>query len=271
MPQLADNGQRPRGLEVRCGGASRTSQANALAVGAVPAQESTGARIPLSHSVHRHLRIEIQSYDEMIRRLIPGYEEMVAVAAREATRTSPHRVVDLGAGTGALSEAILQANRSSHVQLIDIDREMLFQARDRLSGCGARVQFTEMSFLEPLPPCGAAVASIALHHVRSITAKRTLYRRIHAAVEPGGAFVNADAAMAADPAKTEAIWRSWIDHMGAHGIDEDGARRHFAQWAEEDTYFTLEEELEAVDDAGFETSCVWRHGPMCVVVGRKPS
>ena len=223
----------------------------------------------MSHSVHRHLRIEVRAYDEMIRRLIPGYEEMLAVAAREATRKSPRLVLDLGAGTGALSQAILLASGLPTVELIDVDGDMLQQAEARLAAFGSRVRFTLASFLDPLPSCGAVAASIALHHVRSLDTKRALYRRIHAALEPGGTLVNADAALAAEPSATEAVWRAWIDHMGVHGIDEESARRHFAQWSEEDTYFPLEEELAAVSGAGFDAECVWRHGPMSVVVGRK--
>ena len=60
-----------------------------------------------THSVRRHLRLEIAAYDETIRRFIPGYEEMLRVAARTLAPLRPGLVIDLGAGTGALSEAIL--------------------------------------------------------------------------------------------------------------------------------------------------------------------
>ncbi|MCY4076835.1 MAG: hypothetical protein OXH04_15545, partial [Acidobacteria bacterium] len=36
-----------------------------------------------THSVRRHLRLEIAAYDETIRHFIPGYEPMLAAAARE--------------------------------------------------------------------------------------------------------------------------------------------------------------------------------------------
>ena len=228
-----------------------------------------GQAYPLSHSVHRHLLIEIRAYDEMIRRLIPGYDEMVRIAAREVTRRCPRLVLDLGAGTGALSEAILRASGDTTVESIDVDREMLSQAAARLGQFGSRVRLTERSFLEPLQPCAAVAASISLHHVRSMNTKRALYRGIHAALVPDGTFVNADSALANSPAATEAIWRDWIDHMGIHGIDEDQAREHFAQWSQEGTYFTIEEELAAVRSAEFDAECVWRHGPMAVLVGRK--
>lgn len=223
----------------------------------------------MRHSVQRHLGMEARAYDTTIRRFIPAYEEMLTVAVQEVTRVGAGLVLDLGAGTGALSEAILSAGESGTVELIDLDREMLKQARLRLGRFAGRARFTELSFLAPLPCCDSVVASLALHHVRTLDAKRALYRRIHEALRQGGVFVNADAAMPAEPVALEAAWGSWVDHMAAHGIDEQRAHEHFEKWAEEDTYFTLNEELAAVASAGFDAECVWRHGPMAVVVGRK--
>ena len=223
----------------------------------------------MNHSVHRHLGIEIRTYDENIRRFIPGYETMLAVAAREIVRAKPDLTLDLGGGTGALSEAILSADASGTVELIDIDGGMLAQARSRLARFDGRARFTESSFHAPLPPCDAAAASLALHHIPSIGEKRALYRRIYGALRDGGVFVNADATMPAAPPQRNATWRSWISHMVASGIAEPRAREYFAQWAEEDTYFPLDDELDAVRTAGFDAECVWRRGPIAVVVARK--
>ena len=222
-----------------------------------------------SHSVRRHLRVAIDAYDATIRQFIPGYEAMLGVAARELADVASGLVIDLGGGTGALAEAILQSSGSGTVELIDVDREMLAQARTRLAPYAGRVRFTEASFLGALPRCNGAAASLALHHVRTLDAKRALYRRIHDALEPGGVFVNADATMPADPAASEATWSAWADHMVRQGIARERAFRHFEEWADEDTYFPLDEELAAVASAGFAAECVWREVGMTVVVGRK--
>lgn len=223
----------------------------------------------MSHSVHRHLGIEIRSYDDAIRRFIPGYETMVSVAAQEVARARPDSVLDLGAGTGALSKAILLADPSTRVELIDVDSDMLALARTRLAAFGARTGFTESSFNGPLPPCGAVAASLALHHVRTMDAKRSLYQRIHKALAAHGVFVNGDAAMPSAPEAREGAYRAWVEHMGAHGIRERDAFDHLEKWSHEDTYFALNDELDAMAAAGFESSCVWRKGPIAVVVGRK--
>lgn len=194
---------------------------------------------------------------------------MLEVASRELVANAPALVLDLGAGTGALSEAVLLADGGVAVELIDIDPEMLAQARARLASFAVRARFSGISFLGPLPPCDGASASLSLHHIRTLDAKRSLYRRIHEALRPGGAFVNADAAVPAEPSAREEVLRQWVEHMVSCGIGESEGYEHLEQWADEDTYFPLEDELEAVEAAGFVAECVWKQGPMAVVVGRK--
>ena len=220
------------------------------------------------HSVRRHLRVEVDAYDEAIRRFIPGYEAMLDVAATEIARVDPERVLDLGGGTGALAEAILLAAPGATVELIDVDSEMLAVARERLDGYGSRTRFREASFDDPLPDADAVAASLALHHVPTMDEKRRLFVRIHDCLRPGGVFVNADATMPAEFESREAVWRAWAAHLVSCGIPEERAYRHFAEWQEEDTYFPEEVEAAAMAAAGFEVSAVWSDGPMVVAVGR---
>ena len=224
----------------------------------------------MSHSVRRHLRVEVDAYDETIRRFIPGYETMLVTAAREIAEARPGFVLDLGAGTGALSEAILRHEAVGTVELVDVDPEMLDQARARLERFGDRARFRQRSFLDSLPECDAVAASLALHHIPEMADKRNLFRRIHASLRPGGVFVNADVVMPSDPSAREAGYAFWAAHMVSRGIPEKRAYRHFEEWAGEDTYFPVEREVEAMASAGFRAETAWHEGPGAVLVGRRP-
>ena len=223
----------------------------------------------MSHSVRRHLRVEIEAYDRTIRAFIPSYEEMLERAARAVAEARPRRVVDLGAGTGALAEAVLRRCEGASVELLDADAEMLDQARERLAAFASRVTYSVRPFQGPLPACDAAVASLALHHVPTLAEKREIFGAIHAALPPGGVFINADATMPADPAARRADYETWAAHLVSCGIEEQQAWRHFEEWSGEDTYFPLEEELAALEGAGFDAVCLWRAVPQAVVRGRK--
>ena len=224
----------------------------------------------MSHSVRKHLRVEIDAYDRTIRSFVPGYEAMLRAASEQiAAAADGGLVLELGAGTGALSEAVLANERIRMVELVDTDPEMLERARTRLARFEGRVRFEERSFDDPFPPCNAVAASLTLHHVPSMDRKRALYRRIHDALLPAGAFVNADVTMPASAQEREAVYRDWVGFMGSRGIGEAQAYRHFEEWSEEDTYFPLEDEMEAMAGAGFETRCAWSEGPMAVLAGRR--
>lgn len=223
----------------------------------------------MSHSVRRHLRVDIDAYDTSIRSFIPGYEEMLDQAAAAVASVAPGLVLDLGAGTGALSEAILARPEVGAVELVDVDPEMLDQARIRLTAHERRARYALRSFDEPLPACDAVAASLSLHHIPKMDAKATLFRRAFEALHPGGMLVNADVTMPEEDPERAAAWRGWADHLVASGIEEARAWQHFDEWSGEDTYFPLEVELEALGAAGFRAVCAWRQGVSTVVVATK--
>jgi len=223
----------------------------------------------MSHSVRSHLRLEIGEYDATIRRFIPGYEAMIAVAAEAVASVAPDLVVDLGAGTGALSEAILGHDAVGTVELLDVDPEMMGHARDRLALFGPRARFSLRSYDEPFARCDAFAASLSLHHIPTLDAKAALFARAFDALRSGGVLVNADATMPMDPDARSALFRVWADHQVSQGIAEARTWEHFAEWAEEDTYLPLADELGALRAIGFDADRVWHDGPIGVVVARK--
>ena len=84
----------------------------------------------------------------------------------------------------------------------------------RRLGSARRVTVRTESFLRAaLPRCDAVVASLALHHVRTRTEKLALYRRIHAALRPGGRLVIVDCQPAADPETRRAQFADWTAHL----------------------------------------------------------
>ena len=191
--------------------------------------------------------------------LATGVELLSALASPTA------HVLDLGGGTGALSAAVLEGLPEARVTLLDVDAAMLDEARRRLAPFGDRVELREGSFLEPLPAADAVVASLALHHVHDMGVKTDLYRSIHEALAPGGAFLNLDAAITEGARLNALTFDRWAARMAEHGIAPAEARGHFAAWADEDRYFPLDEELAALRRAGFaEVECFWRRNSSAV-------
>ena len=223
----------------------------------------------MAYSTATHLRIEVEAYDASIRQFIPDYETMLAQTARCVAEADPRTVLDLGAGTGALSQAVLEHCPGCRVELIDADGAMLDQARERLQPYGARARFSRRAFQGPLPAADAVVASLALHHIPTLAEKRAVFAAIHAALPTHGVFVNADANMPTDARSQDADFAVWVAHMVANGIPEARARAHLREWEDEDTYLLLDDELAALRQIGFAPLTVWRSVPITVVRNTK--
>ena len=184
----------------------------------------------MSHSVRSHLRLEIDAYDDAIRKFIPGYEEGLTRAANEIAGARPTLVLDLGTGPGALAEAILEHECVGAVEAMDIDPEMLAQARIRLKRFGTCARFRRCSFDAPLPKCDAVASSLALHHVPTMGRKLTLYKRIYRALRPSGVFVNADVAISLNPAVLPSmgiVTLIVLGRKGPHGFPFRRPHSHF--------------------------------------------
>jgi tRNA (cmo5U34)-methyltransferase len=221
----------------------------------------------VEHRVAGHLGVAADEYDRTIRTFIPNYERMVTTVVQWLDGHVPADglVVDLGAGTGALGAAVLDALPDVRVELVDIDPNMLEVAAARCAPHAGRFEVRHARFEDELPRCHAVVASLALHHVAADSDKRDLYRAIHAALEPGGLVVVADALTYEDGPERARMIDGLFAHMALSGISAPEAQAHLAQWAEEDTYKTLPGELALMREAGFPRPDVfWRDGLIAV-------
>jgi tRNA (cmo5U34)-methyltransferase len=225
------------------------------------------------HSVETHLGIVAADYDRVIRTFIPGYEQMLSTIKWWLSEVIPPdgRVIDLGGGTGALAESVLMALPKVRLEIWDVDPKMLAVARERLQNFGNRISLCERSFTEKLDECNGVIATLSLHHLSTLDQKRAVYGNIYEALSKPGIFLNGDCTMDLTEPARSVILRYWSNFMVTHGISEDDARQHFSEWAKEDTYHQISDELTALAQAGFRRPEVyWKKGPITVYGGMKP-
>jgi cyclopropane fatty-acyl-phospholipid synthase-like methyltransferase len=109
----------------------------------------------------------------------------------------PIRVLDLGAGYGAVTAAVLHRYYQAIVTCIDGSEAMMQHARPRLAKHGAQVQLMLKDLADPTwraglsGPFHAAVSAIALHHLTD-ERKQQLCREVFDLLVPGGLFLNDD-------------------------------------------------------------------------------
>jgi tRNA (cmo5U34)-methyltransferase len=208
-------------------------------------------------------------YDGPRRRLIPPFDRFydTAVEAIGLSATPPRRILDLGAGTGLLSVRAADAYPEAHLVLLDAAPAMLDQA---MAALGDRATAHVGDFMEPLPegPFDAVCSSLAIHHLED-PGKRDLFARVHAALVPGGVFVNADQ-VAGPTALFDEHYAAWHHRESfALGVTEQ-------EWADSmqrrvfDRCAGAREQLTWLSEAGFtDVEAMFQDHIFAVLVARK--
>ena len=151
--------------------------------------------------------------------------------------------MDLGCGTGLELEEYFRRNPSAHVTGIDLSRGMLdalrgkFPEREMKLICGS---YFDVPLGENV--YDAAVSVESLHHFTA-EEKIPLYRKLCAALRPGGYFILTDYFAASE--EDERFLRGELLRLKREQGITDGGFYHY------DTPLTVEHESAALREAGF--------------------
>ncbi len=197
----------------------------------------------------------------------------VALEVLPISRESEFTAIELGMGTGTLSQRVLEQYPKARLVAIDGADSMLDLAKLRLAGLADRVTFVRGDFrdldglLAGVGPAALVISAYALHHLDGEEKEATVRRALQA-LEPQGWFLNAD--LVATERKDV---RRLVQDIRISGILEraeaDDARfrdrattAHFLdelEAAEADQPLTLAEELRVVRRAGLrEVEVFWK-------------
>lgn len=224
--------------------------------------------------VREHFEQEAREFDDLIVRLIPRYDEMLdaMIAALPFPASKPIRVIDLGCGTGTVALRVKQRFPRARITCLDLAENMLALARAKLASYDS-IEFEQGDFLaHPLKgPYDAAVSSLALHHLQTDDDKGNFYRRLFAALAPGGVFWTADAALGATPAINKLYMEKWKEYM-RHSMTEQQIEERFAKDAQEDRPAPLADHFRWMEAAGFVSpEVIWKYFYCGVYGARKPA
>ena len=110
----------------------------------------------------------------------------------------PIKILDLGAGYGALTKFLLECFPNAKAVCQDGSEEMAKLGRERMKNLAGRFEymlcdFSKHGWSKLLPgPFEAVVSSIAIHNVGSHNIIRGIYEDAYSLVKPGGCFLNFD-------------------------------------------------------------------------------
>jgi SAM-dependent methyltransferase len=177
---------------------------------------------------------------------------------RDLLPRAPRRVLDLGCGDGRLAALVLEA-RASVTRVIAADRSdgMLERARARFAG-DDRVSVVRYDLNQAIDfdaRFDLVVSGFAIHHVDD-ERKRSLFREVRHALDPGGLLLNLEVVKSATPRRHQ-------EFLAAIGRTADDP---------EDNLAGIGEQLEWLAAAGFvEAECMWRWRGFALLAAEAPA
>ncbi len=197
----------------------------------------------LTEALHWQYHFDASTYTEEIRADVPAYDEFQDEVAR-ASGVRRRRILDLGTGTGETARRVLARHPGASLVGIDENEGMLAVARARLPA--ERVELRVGRIEDPLPegPFDLVTSALCVHHLDG-AGKADLFRRVHAALAPGGLFVLGDVVVPVDPAFATMPLTPGYDRPSPLGRPAAMAR-----------------------EAGFEPRVAWEQWDLAVVAAR---
>jgi tRNA (cmo5U34)-methyltransferase len=196
----------------------------------------------------------VESYDSLIQRAVPRYDEMVARLV-DFLPADARSLVELGCGTGNLSLELVAKYPRGALTFVDASPEMIAVTRSRVDqartsatpSVGFLVQrFEELGFRERT--FDVVVSSISLHHVED---KARLYARIQSLLSRGGRFCFADQIRGEPESNHRLNWERWLDFCRERGhCTPDEIESLLQHAAAHDHYTTLADHIALLSRAG---------------------
>lgn len=224
----------------------------------------------------QHFDVLAEEYDDLFVSHMYDYdvthEMILTMLLFPSARTV--RVLELGTGTGNLTQKVLTRFPHSTVVGYDLSEQMLAQARAKLAAFEARLQLGQGDISQTVfpGPVDAVISAIAVHHVPP-PSKPILFHRVYAALRPGGVLVLGDAFQATTPALGDTYRRLIAEEMERRGVDTAAADAYRSRSGPSGGASTqVQAYLRWMQQAGFvNVDCVWKHFGRAVVYGERPA
>lgn len=156
------------------------------------------AEAELERALGGQFHFRPETYEAEIRADIPAYEELQRQLI-EVTGGGARRILELGTGTGATAERLLERHPGARLVGLDASAGMLEAARRRLPGDQVELRVARIEEELPDGSFDLVASALCVHHLDA-EQKADLFRRVRTVLAPGGRFVLADLIVPDDPA-----------------------------------------------------------------------
>jgi tRNA (cmo5U34)-methyltransferase len=211
-----------------------------------------------------------QSYDSERRSLIPCFDDFYNIIVELAEIKNPQiKILDIGAGTGLLTQFLLLKYPDAEYTLIDISDEMMAMAKKRFHGNNNIKylihDYVEYEFTEKF---NLVVSSLSIHHLTD-EEKEKLYKNIYSYLDDDGIFINGDQFLSQSARNEKLILDKWISKIESTILTEERKAGAYNRMKLDKTA-TVQRNLEWLEQAGFsDIDIFYKYYNFGIIYGRK--
>lgn len=159
-------------------------------------------------------------YDKYRKQAIPNMDLYYNTLIELTEGYENPKILDLGAGTGILTQLLHQQHPDSQITLLDMSGQMLNEARKKFAHKNFRYIEADYLTYDFDEKYDLVVSSLSIHHLTD-DEKKLLYKRIYDILNEGGLFVNADQ-VCGQTQETEQIFKEKDStHLNMQDMPED--------------------------------------------------
>ena len=213
-------------------------------------------------SVEQFYNAISRDYNDLLDRAVPRYREMLgSVLYYLPSGFSPRRILELGCGTGNLTEYVVRQYPEAAIDVVDISGAILQECQQRFASVRTiayhQADFKTLAF--PANSYDLVVSSIAIHHLED-EHKRLLFQKVSRFLRPEGRLVYADQCRGSTEdiyQKNMERWREEALRLGSSAQDWDTWMNHQAQ---HDFHSPVRDQIAWLEEAAFtQVDVVWRN------------
>lgn len=194
----------------------------------------------LQHVLGGQFHFRPETYEDEIRADVPSYDRLQQELV-DASGSGAQSILELGTGTGATSELLLERHPEARLVGIDVSPQMLEASRARLPLDRVELRVGRLEESLPAGPFDLVASALAIHHLDA-GQKTRLFERVREVLAPRGRFVLADVVVPDDPADTRIPLTPGFDMPSR-----------------------LPDQLRWLAEAGFEPRVTWQHEDLAVI------
>ena len=209
------------------------------------------------------------NYDTNRKEIIPHMDVYYQTAVELTKKFNNPSILDLGAGTGILTELLHQTHPQSRITLVDMSANMLDKAKNKFNNIDnftyIEDNYLTMDFKDNYD---IIISSLSIHHLND-KEKYTLYRKIYQHLNNQGVFINADEVIA----PTDTLEKLYVEKETTHLLKQDltnDEKEEILYRRTLDTPSTLKDNLTWLDDIGYENvDVIYKYYRYFVLYGQK--